>query len=419
MTRFENVMTVASDASPVGIFLNTDPQLAGLLIKVQTLAGESGAAAYLVGGPVRDYLLGLPVKDLDVSVVGDAPALAARLADAVGGRLTVHQRFGTATVVVQGATIDLVTARKETYRQPGALPDVQPGDIYDDLARRDFTVNAMALPLTGNNAEPVDPHGGRRDLENRVIRTLHPGSFRDDPTRILRAIRYSSRLNFRFADSTLEELRTALAGRAISTISPDRIRHELDRIFAESDPLSALRLADDLGALSAIHPALSARHLPDGAADDRSAPTVWLSALVWPLRCQRSSRVRRANQCAVRLDSRHQRHGPLVSRLHQLGEPNLLPSQVCALLDGLSPDALTAATILAPQVQAGYIRRYLDSWWSVAPILRGSDLLQLGVPAGPDVGDALRALRKARLDGITQSRQDEEDLARQWSSTTD
>ena len=96
-----------------------------------------------------------------------------------------------------------------------------------------------------------------------------------------------------------------------------------------------------------------------------------------------------------------------------------MPSQVCALLDGLSPDALTAATILAPQVQAGYIRRYLDSWWSVAPILRGSDLLQLGVPAGPDVGDALRALRKARLDGITQSRQDEEDLALQWSSTTD
>ena len=109
----------------------------------------------------------------------------------------------------------------------------------------------------------------------------------------------------------------------------------------------------------------------------------------------------------------------LVSRLQQLGEPNLLPSQVCALLDGLSPDALTAATILAPQVQADYIRRYLDSWWSVAPILRGSDLLQLGVPAGPDVGDALRALRKARLDGITQSRQDEEDLALQWSSTTD
>ena len=419
MTRFENVMTVASDASPVGIFLNTDPQLAGLLIEVQTLAGESGAAAYLVGGPVRDYLLGLPVKDLDVSVVGDAPALAARLADAVGGRLTVHQRFGTATVVVQGATIDLVTARKETYRQPGALPDVQPGDIYDDLARRDFTVNAMALPLTGNNNEPVDPHGGRRDLENRVIRTLHPGSFRDDPTRILRAIRYSSRLNFRFADSTLEELGTALAQQAISTISPDRIRHELDRTFDESDPLSALRHAGKLEALNAIHPALSVRHLPGGAADDRRDPSVWLSALVWPLPASEAAafgaRINAPSDWARVINDT----GRLVSRLHQLEESNLLPSQVCALLDGLSQDALTAATILAPQVQAGYIRRYLDSWWSVAPILRGSDLLQLGVPAGPDVGDALRALRKARLDGITQSRQDEEDLARQWSSTTD
>ena len=412
-------MMVASDASPVGIFLNTDPQLAGLLREVQKLAGDSGTSTYLVGGPVRDNLLRLPVKDLDVSVVGDAPALAARLADAVGGRLTVHQRFGTATVVVQGATVDLVTARKETYRQPGALPDVQPGDICDDLARRDFTVNAMALPLTGDDTEPVDPHGGRRDVENRVIRTLHPGSFRDDPTRILRAIRYSSRLNFRFADSTLEELGTALAQQAISTISPDRIRHELDRIFGESDPLSALRLAHELGALGAIHPALSARYIPDAAADDRSAPTVWLSTLVWPLAASEAvafcARINAPSDWTRVINDT----GRLVSRLHQLEESNLLPSQVCALLDGLSQDALTAATILAPQVQAGYIRRYLDSWWSVAPILRGSDLLQLGVPAGPDVGDALRALRKARLDGITQSRQDEEDLAHQWSSTTD
>ena len=174
------------------------------------------------------------MKDLDISVVGDAPALAERLADSVSGRLTVHHRFGTATVVSQGVTVDLVTARRETYRQPGALPDVLPGDIADDLARRDFTVNAMALPLTGSDTRLVDPHGGRADLDAGIIRTLHPGSFRDDPTRMMRAVRYSSRLDFQLADTTVMELQHALAANALSTISADRIRHELDRISARN-----------------------------------------------------------------------------------------------------------------------------------------------------------------------------------------
>ena len=196
--------------------------------------------------------------------------------------MTVHHRFGTATVVSQGATVDLVTARRETYRQPGALPDVQPGDIADDLARRDFTVNAMALPLTGSDTRLVDPHGGRADLDAGIIRTLHPGSFRDDPTRMMRAVRYSSRLDFQLADTTVMELQHALAANALSTISADRIRHELDRISAEMAPLGAFRLAENLGVLTAIHPTLSVRYLscaPDGQFGD---PLVWLSALVWP-----------------------------------------------------------------------------------------------------------------------------------------
>lgn len=393
--------------------------MANLLAQVQQLAGDSGVSAYLVGGPVRDNLLGLPVKDLDISVVGDAPALAQRLADAVGGRLTVHHRFGTATVVSYGSTVDLITARRETYRQPGALPDVQPGDIADDLARRDFTINAMALPLTCNDPRLVDPHHGQADLDAGILRTLHPGSFQDDPTRILRAVRYSSRLGFQLVHATSIELQDALAANALVTISGDRIRHELDRTLMETDHVSALRLAENLGVLSAIHPTLSVRHLSCAPGDQFGDSLVWLSALVWPLSpTEATSFAARVNAPADWMRTISDTN-KLVSRLPQLEATGLSPSRVCAILDGLAPAALTAGRALGPRLAADYIQSYLDDWWTVAPILRGTDLLELGVPPGPSVGEALRALRKARLDGITHTRQDEEDLARGWSTASD
>ena len=410
-------MLVASDASPVGIFFNADAPLAALLDQARQLAAEAGVSAYLVGGPVRDDLLGLPVKDLDVSVVGDAPALAARLAEMVNGRLTVHRRFGTATVSVPGASVDLVTARSETYRQPGALPEVRPGSIADDLARRDFTVNAMAVPLTGDASAVVDHHGGQDDLRAGVIRTLHPASFRDDPTRIFRAVRYSTRLGFSIARDTLRDLRAALAGGAVSTISGDRVRHELERTLLEPDPLPALRLADEVGALRAVHPRLSARRLSDADFANRNlTPTVWLSALVWNLSDGE------ANSLAARINAPADwaraiaDTATLTHRLPRLAQPELTPSEVCVLLDGLSPDALEAGRMLAPPVASSYLQRYQGEWQSVAPALRGSDLLELGVPAGPAVGEALRALRKARLDGEIHSVEDERRLARQWAS---
>lgn len=407
-------MLTAADARTVGIFLNTDTPLTALLGWVQRLADEAGVSAYLVGGPVRDQLLGLPLQDLDISVVGDAVALAARLADVFGGRLTVHRRFGTATVDTQNATVDLVTARRETYHHPGSLPDVQPGGITDDLARRDFTVNAMAVPLSGNLGQLVDPHGGQDDLRARVIRVLHQRSFSDDPTRIVRAARYAGRLGFRIADDTLPALNQALPG-AMSTISGDRVRHELERIFQEDRPLPVLRLAGELGILASIHPSLSVSHLPEVVPPDHSqAPLVWLAALAWVLRwCEASAFcacINAPSDWARVIDDTVALRG----RVDQLGQPQISPSVVCALLDGLSPDSLSVARLLSSPTVAERIGRYRSEWWSIAPLMRGTDLLELGVPAGPAVGEALRALRKARLDGETQTREDEEALARQW-----
>ena len=409
-------MLTIPDAPMVGILDDADPQLQTACDAVRRLAAQTGVAAYLVGGPVRDRLLGAPVKDLDIAVVGDAPALAARLANAIAGRLTVHHRFGTATVTAPGIAIDLVTARRETYPDPGALPEVQAGSINDDLARRDFTVNAMAVPIAGNAADILDPYGGRADLAAGVIRALHRQSFRDDPTRILRAARYAARFSFRIAGDTLNELRAALSCGAMSTLTGDRVRHELERIWQEPSPLAALRYACDLGALAAIHPSLSVRHLRHLMPDTPAPPLTWLAALVWPLTpASGAALAARLNAPAgwtrVIADT-----AELVARLPQLDAPGLSPSACCARLDGLSPHAMDAAILLAPPATAERIRRYRAEWWTVAPRLRGSDLLELGVPAGPAVGDALRALRQARLDGITRSRQDETRLARQWAS---
>ena len=388
-----------------------------VLNHIARIAQDSGFAAYLVGGPVRDHLLGRPTVDLDITVVGDAPAVATRLASDIDGRLTVHQRFGTATVTTGSLVIDLVTARRETYRFPGALPDVRSGTIEDDLARRDFTINAMAMPLGAVGEETVDPHGGRSDLDAGLIRVLHPASFRDDPTRVLRAVRYAARFGFRIEPATTYAMSEALGVGAMATITEDRVRHELELIFEEPDPAAALRLADETGILRAIHPALAASHLPAGI-DDPVAPITWLSALAWPLSPQHGNalcaRLNAPSEWArVIADTAKVRD--IAPALSGADHDAPKPSAVCALLDGLAPGALHGGILMAGGAAAARIQRYLGEWWSVAPRLRGNDLLAMGVPPGPAVGEALRELRRARLDGETASVQDEENVARRWA----
>ena len=392
-----------------------------VLGSVARLANEDGLEAYLVGGPVRDRLLGIRATDLDITVVGDAPGLAQRLSNELSGRLTVHHRFGTATAVADGVAVDLVTARRETYRSAGALPDVQPGGIEDDLARRDFTINAMAIPVAGGESDLVDLHGGKQDLAAGLVRVLHDLSFRDDPTRILRAVRYAARFGFEIEPETAKLMASALASGAMSTLTGDRVRHELERVLQESDPAATLRRANEAGALRAIHPSLSAGHLLTTPAIPRD-PLTWVAALAWPMSAAEAAAL------AARLNApadweRVIEDAVRVRQLSpQLSDPRsegMKPSEVCGLLDGLAPDALRAAMMLAPTPAANRIDRYLGDWWTVAPRLRGDDLLALGVPAGPMVGEALRALRRARLDGVTKSCADEEEVARQWAKKPD
>ena len=215
---------------------------------------------HLVGGAVRDLLLDEEVVDLDLAMEGDAVGAAQELADMLDGRAVRHERFGTATVTAgDGLSFDLAATRRETYPKPGALPKVQPAPLEEDLGRRDFAVNAIAVGLSGDDLGHLrDPLGGVDDLEQGVLRVLHERSFVDDPTRILRGARYEARLDFGL-DSDSETLaREAVADDALGTVSTERVAHELLRLLAETEAGKAVDRLGDLGVDVALHPELHA-----------------------------------------------------------------------------------------------------------------------------------------------------------------
>ena len=212
---------------------------------------------YLVGGSVRDLLLGKDVTDIDLVHQGAVVDLAHHLAVALGGRDTAHDRFATAVVTYDDDRhVDLINARKESYPEPAALPVVEPGTIEDDLGRRDFTINAMAIPLP--DGEVLDPFDGRGDLERKTIRVLHQRSFLDDPTRIFRAIRYESRLGFRMDPETERLAGEAIAAGLVRKLSGPRVREELIALLGEPEAATSILRMAELRLDQAVDPPLRA-----------------------------------------------------------------------------------------------------------------------------------------------------------------
>ena len=230
-----------------------------------------GAAIYAVGGMPRDLILGLSPRDLDLVVEGDAVALANALAQAHGGVVIPHRQFGTATwsrgqaavstrssdAVPSTGSLDLISARTEIYPHPGKLPQVRAATIADDLGRRDFTINAIAIRLDGQHyGQVLDPVGGIDDLRAKRIRALHKRSFVDDPTRMYRAVRYEQRLGFRISGETSALMREG--GRWLGAVSGQRLRHELDLILEETRSATMVKRLSGLGLLHETHPSLPA-----------------------------------------------------------------------------------------------------------------------------------------------------------------
>jgi tRNA nucleotidyltransferase (CCA-adding enzyme) len=372
---------------------------------------------YLVGGVVRDLFLERANFDFDLVVEGDAIALARKLARDSRAKLTVHTRFGTAKLDYPGFSLDLATARLETYSRPGALPTVKPGNLADDLIRRDFSINAMALHLNPQSfGELVDLYHGKEDLDKKVIRILHPRSFTDDATRILRAIRYEQRLGFKLDVETEKLFRRDVA--MLDTISGDRKRHELELILKEDEPERILRRAEELGVLSQLHPSLKGNgRLTKAFAQARqmgkriSLSALYLCLLIYNLNEKENEEfILHLNFSKNPVQAMRQTL-QLKAQLHNLSTAGLKPSDIYQLLQGYSTTAIQANALACESpIASQHLNLYLNKLRYVKPLLDGRDLKKMGVPAGPRIGEVLNTIQKAKLDGKVRTRQDEERL---------
>ncbi|MXY43721.1 MAG: CCA tRNA nucleotidyltransferase [Dehalococcoidia bacterium] len=398
-----------------------EQRLAGVRLSVlrelSQLATGLGIDLYLVGGSVRDVLANVPLTDIDIMATGNPERLVESIRDRRNATVRKASAFGTWSLTVQGVDVDLATARRETYERPGALPTVIPGTVEDDLARRDFSINAMAISLGESSwGTLLDPHDGVTDLSRGVIRVLHDRSFEDDATRILRAIRYACRLDFRLESCTATLLERSLP--YVSRISPDRVRHEIERIFEEPRAGDMIEMAGKLGVLAAIHPGLRAeqktlRDLQTEPDDNARRAHLLLGSMVQSVADgDMESVVERLN-----LNSDWARLvrdvAAVRGRLYELEDENVARSRVYRLLQGLHPHAVESCAVAATDTKvADWLRLYLDELRHVRPLLDGDNLMALGVREGPEVGLLLTKLLDAKLDGLVESVEDEEAMVR-------
>jgi len=401
------------------------PELVNFMWMAGEIAHTRGEKLYLVGGVVRDLLLGQANLDLDLVVEGNAIELARRLKKTDQAKITTHSRFNTAKLQWDDWSVDLTTARRESYEKPGALPTVQPSSIEEDLARRDFTINAMAIGLNpGYYGQPLDPHGGRDDLKAKVIRVLHEKSFTDDATRIWRGLRYEQRLDFHLERKTLGLLQRDIA--MLDTISGDRIRYEIECILKEKFPEKVFGRAAALGVLPKLHPALkgndwlAARFEQARAACSPETPEagLYLSLLVYFLTAEEMgrfiSRLRLPKLLAQDLNDTI----ALKGKMRLLATPGMSPSGIYRLLDGYTSTALMANSLATESPAASQnIRLYLTRLKDIKIELSGKDLLRMGVDSGPDMKEIMELLLKARLDGKISSKEDEEEVVKGWLET--
>jgi tRNA nucleotidyltransferase (CCA-adding enzyme) len=395
-----------------------DAHQLALLHALGQAADAAGAKLYAVGGIVRDAVLGIPVADIDLASETPAGDLAPKLVAALGGQASAPTPFATAKLTIDGQAFDLATARTETYATPGTLPVVAASTIAQDLGRRDFTINAMAISLApGDFGALLDPHGGRADLDARKIRALHPASFADDPTRAFRAVRYATRLGFRIDRRSTRWMRADAS--LIQQLSGTRIRHEIEHILGEPRAAAALAAAQRRGLLSHVHPAFdssaSARALR-AATRSKLVGLELLAALMYPLSTDVPALARRLSLSAPQ--ARIARFAVLVREAEaQLAKAP--PSAVERITAGAPKEVLASIARISPNpgVRAA-LRLHARRTNNVVHHLDGHDLARLGVPNGPPTGQALEALRGAELDNTVRTRQSAERFIKKNASDT-
>jgi tRNA nucleotidyltransferase (CCA-adding enzyme) len=418
----------AVEEEPAGIALGDRllvlPGLEAVFEAVQAV-GEGFEGVYLVGGAVRDLLMDEPSFDVDIAVEGDGIAFGRALARALGGRVVPHEKFGTAVVVHDGGRVDVATARTEFYDYPGALPAVEQASIRQDLYRRDFTINALAVSLKGEDfGRVVDFFGGLRDLEEGVIRVLHNLSFIDDPTRLFRALRYENRYGFRMEAHTQGLARACVEMELVGELSSARLRDELEALLSEEEVAGTLRRLAELRLDQAVHPHLAAgedavelvaeldrlrerfapetpRWRPRLAALARRLPADELYGWFESLRLRRRDADRIADAVAV------------APRLRELIAATDEPAALRALAGPHDPDGLLMAMAGGDDEVRARLTRYFEELRGVTLEISGADLAELGLGESPQVGAILDEVLRRKVNGELSGREAELAAARE------
>ncbi len=409
-----------------------------LLLQISQLAGREGVHVYLVGGMIRDLLLKYPPeKDLDFVVVGDAIAFTFKLQKLLGGTVRHFEQFGTATVdLPDGLRLDFVTARKEIYASPAALPRVESSSLKNDLYRRDFTINSMAWSLSSENSGKLfDYFNGKNDLQHKVIRALYKLSFVDDPLRILRAVRFEQRYNFTIEPDTLDSIEKAIERKVIEKVSRQRLNQELKLIYKEPSPLNILKRFYQLGLIHSLYPRVN----PDkdtwqllGGIEDILKWTrerdwagkpdlelVYLAGIIYNLEpADQSAIIRKLSlskeRASVVLSAC--RETPVI--LQGLAKTDLSPSLVVSYLEKLTAEAILFTYALTDKkIIRNHLKLYLNKLRHVRPAITGLDLKKMGLEQGPRYRKVIESLKQAVLDGELHTLQEEQEYVKKYLET--
>jgi len=402
--------------------------------KIASLAEDKRCKAYLVGGFVRDLLLGVKNLDIDVVVEGDALSFARYASDEMGAALVQHKKFGTATLIMPATPkgkrvkIDVATARKEFYKHPAALPSVEFSSIKDDLYRRDFTINAMAVSIDRKDfGELIDFFEGVKDLERKRIRVLHEKSFIDDPTRIFRAVRFEQRYDFRIDDFTAGLIRNAVKAEMFSKVSGPRLRGEIELLLKEKEPLKAIKRMKGLDELRFISPKIRfgtpqkeySRNIKKltsvyGNYFSMTRPLdlwlVYFMAMIDRLNLSEALRVcdrfiiRRDDK--LRIISEKKSEKKVMALLSSKKE--ISPSRIYGMLKPLSSETLLFIMAKCEnRLLKSRVKDFLVKYDGVRLSLKGADLKRLGAQPGPCFTEILRKTLYAKIDGLLLTKQDE------------
>ncbi|MBF0217506.1 MAG: CCA tRNA nucleotidyltransferase [Candidatus Omnitrophica bacterium] len=414
----------------------TNKVLPAPLLRVVRLIGReasnAGIDVYLVGGIVRDMLLGRKNLDLDIVVEGNALGFGHELKSVFGGTLVEHKRFGTASLFISrpgsAGRIDIAAARREKYEKPAALPAVEFAQLKDDLYRRDFTINAMAVKIEpGGLGALIDMFGGRDDLKKGFIRALHDRSFIDDPTRIFRAVRFEQRFGFKIELRTGYLIRDAASRGMVRLTEAQRIREELILICREEKPEKAVLRMRDLHELVFIHKDLSfsgtlgrmfavSRSLVKWYGVFIKSPAgieVWIINFLIMID---SLGVKETREVTDKFVFSNDDRNKILSfkenrdnvRRHLERDGKMLPSEVCGVLRPLSDEVILSIMARSrPGVLRERCRKYLRSYRDIKLKVTGDDLIKLGLPRGPRYREILKKALSAKLDGKLPGKADE------------